>query len=120
MQRVADRRQACSGTYLYAVTVKQLQCIGQRLDWRLQTTMQPGIACGDPPARGAHDEALLDQVGFEHVLDGAAFLADRRGQVVQPDRAAVELLDHGLQQAAVFAELSRVLREISEPGRRAA
>jgi hypothetical protein len=56
---------------------------------------------GDAPARRALQVALLDQVGLDHVLDRAALLADRRGDVVEPDRAAVEAVDHGLEQLAV-------------------
>jgi hypothetical protein len=52
-------------------------------------------------ARRALQEALLDQVGFEHVLDGVARLADGGGEVVDADRAAAELVDHRRQQLAV-------------------
>ena len=55
----------------------------------------------DPPARRALQVALLDQVGLDHVLDRARLLADRRGHVVQAHRAAVEAVDHRLEQLAV-------------------
>ncbi len=62
-----------------------------------------------PPARRALQEALLDQVGLDHVLDGVAFLADRSGHVVQAHRPAVETVDHRLQQLAVHdVEAQRV------------
>jgi hypothetical protein len=52
-------------------------------------------------ARRALQVALLDQVGLQHVLDGVAGFADRGGQIVHADRAAVELVQHGFQQLAV-------------------
>ena len=56
---------------------------------------------GDAPARRALQVTLLDQVGLDHVLDGARLLADAGRDVVQADRPAVEAVDHGLQQLAV-------------------
>ena len=56
---------------------------------------------GDPAARGALQEALLDQERLQHVLDRVALLADRRGEVVDADRAAGELVEHRAQQLAV-------------------
>lgn len=44
----------------------------------------------DASARRALQIALLDQIRFEHVLDRVAFLADRGGEVVDADWAAVE------------------------------
>ena len=44
------------------------------------------------PARRAHQEALLEQVGLVDVLDRVGLLAHRHGQRRQPDRAAAELL----------------------------
>ena len=57
--------------------------------------------CCQPAARGAVQEALLDEVGLDHVFDGVAGLADGGGQVVQPHRPAVEAVHQGLQQLAV-------------------
>ena len=54
-----------------------------------------------PAARGALQEALLDQERLDHVLDRVALLADRRGDVVEADRAAVEAVDHRLEQLSV-------------------
>ena len=63
-------------------------------------------------------EALLDQVRFDHVLDGVALLADCRGQVVQPHRAAREALDDGLEQLAIHqVEAGRIDVEHRERGR---
>src|SRR5687767_12447282 len=56
---------------------------------------------GDAPARGSLQVSLLYQVGLEHVLDGIALLADRRGQIVHTDRSAAEFLDDRLQQLAI-------------------
>ena len=52
-------------------------------------------------ARGAHQEALLDQKRLGDVLERAAFLAERCRQAVDPDRAAVEALDDGGEELAV-------------------
>src|SRR3546814_9304656 len=52
-------------------------------------------------ARGADQEALLDQVRLDHVLKRAALLAQRRGQRFDADRAAVEVLDDQVEQAPV-------------------
>jgi hypothetical protein len=40
-------------------------------------------------ARRALDEALLDQIGLDDLLDGVARLAERRGKGVDSDRAAI-------------------------------
>jgi hypothetical protein len=56
---------------------------------------------GDAPARCALQVALLDQVGLDHVFNGVALFANAGGNVVQPHRAAVKAVDHGLQQLAV-------------------
>src|SRR5712691_2061159 len=56
---------------------------------------------GDAPAQRPLQEALLDEEGLEHVLDGFGVLADGVREVVEADRAARELLDHREQQLAV-------------------
>ena len=56
---------------------------------------------GDPPARGALDEPLLEQVGLVDVLDRVGLLADRDRQRGQADRAALELLADRPQDVAV-------------------
>ena len=48
----------------------------------------------DPAARSARDEGDLHEIGFVDVLDRAAVLAYRRGERVQTDRSAAELVDH--------------------------
>ena len=63
--------------------------------------MAVGRQRGDAPARGALQVALLDQVGLDHVFDGVALLADAGSDVVQPHRATVETVDHGLHRAAL-------------------
>src|SRR5690606_13313659 len=64
---------------------------GLRLRPRLQPEVAVGLAGGHAPARGAHQEALLDQVGLDHVLQGAALLRQRGGQRFHAHRAAVEV-----------------------------
>src|SRR5262249_18415779 len=48
----------------------------------------------DAAARGALQQALLKQVGLEHVLDRVLLLADRDRQSREADRAAGELGRH--------------------------
>ena len=59
---------------------------------RRQAEVLVGAPRGHPAPRRAH-EALLDQEGLQHVLDGAALLAERRRQGLHADRPAVEALD---------------------------
>ena len=68
---------------------------------RLQTQMQIGLAGDHATARRAHQESLLDQIGLDHVLHGAAFLAERRGHAVDAHRTTLEMLDHQSEQAPV-------------------
>src|SRR3546814_9855851 len=56
---------------------------------------------GDATARCAHQITLLDQVRLDHVFDGVACFADRRGEIVESGRTAVETLDQHHQQLAV-------------------
>ena len=63
--------------------------------------MEIGRARGHPAPGGTHEEALLDQVGLDHVFDGTPLLAYGRCQAVHPHRATVEFADHRLQQASV-------------------
>ena len=58
--------------------------------------MEVGILGRDPATRRAHHETLLDQVRLEHVLDRAAFLADRGRKALDTDGPSVELLDNRL------------------------
>jgi len=55
---------------------------------------------GHASALRALQVALLDEVRLEHVLDGIALLADRRGKVLDPDRATREFLDDGEEPLA--------------------
>src|SRR3970282_841653 len=61
----------------------------------LQADVPVRLRRGDAAARAALQVTLLDQVGLDHVLERAAFLAERRGQRLDPDRAAVQRLDDG-------------------------
>src|SRR5438874_2035727 len=68
---------------------------------RLETEMQVGSARGHAPARGAHQESLLDQERLGDVLERAALLAERRRKTIDTDRAAVEALDDRREELAV-------------------
>jgi len=57
--------------------------------------------CRDAAAVGPLQESLLDEKRLEHVLDGVAFLADSRRQIVDADRTATELVEDALQKLAV-------------------
>ena len=48
----------------------------------------------DPAARSARDEGDLHQIRLVHVFNSAAVLAYRRGERVQTDRSAAELVNH--------------------------
>ena len=63
--------------------------------------MLPGAGRDHPATRGALQQTLLDQVGFDHVLDGVADLADGGRDVVQSHRTATEALDDGFEEIAV-------------------
>ncbi len=63
--------------------------------------MAVGGQRGNPAARGALQVAVLNQVGFDHVFNRVAFFTDGGSQAVQPDRAAVEFVDDGVEQLAV-------------------
>ena len=61
--------------------------------------------CGEhAAARGARDEALLQQIGLDDFLDGVARLGQRRGDGLDADRAAAVI--HG--DAAQIAMIERV------------
>ena len=68
---------------------------------RGQTKVQVGTIGCHTPGTGTHHKALLDQKGLQHILNGAAFLAYRRRQIVHPDRATIEFLDNRQQQFAI-------------------
>jgi len=68
---------------------------------RLQTEVLVGVLAGHAAASRAQQETLLDQEWLQHILDGAALLADGCRQAVHPHRSAVEFLDDRQQQAAI-------------------
>ena len=68
---------------------------------RLQPQMPIRLARDHAAARGAHQEALLDQERFEHVFDRAALFGQRRGERFHADRAAVEMIDDRAEQAPI-------------------
>ena len=86
----------------------------------LQAEVLIGLARGDAAARGAHQEALLDQVGLDHVFDRAALLAERRRKAFDADRTAVELLDDGRAAACGPARRSPADRPRADRAPRAA
>ena len=53
------------------------------------------------PARGALQEALLDEIGFDNVFNRVGGFADGGGNVFQADRAAAEFVQHGFQEFPV-------------------
>src|SRR5689334_417121 len=81
---------ASSAITVPSLVLEQLERRARALG-HFQAEMLVGVAGSDAAARSAHDEALLDQIGFDHVLDRAALLAQRRRETLDPDRAAVEL-----------------------------
>src|SRR5713101_5839540 len=56
---------------------------------------------GNTTARRPRDESLLQQIGFVDVTNGVGFLADRRRQGLDPDRATVKLIDNRAQDGSV-------------------
>ena len=57
--------------------------------------MQITALGGHSSARGALQKALLNQIRFDHILDGVGTLADGGGYVFQADRAAAEFVQNG-------------------------
>ena len=49
-------------------------------------------------ARRALQKALLDEIGFENILDRVARLPDGSGQIVDTDRPAAKFIDDGKEQ----------------------
>ena len=58
---------------------------------RIQAEMLPGIRRKHAAARRALDEALLDQIGLDDVLDGVARLGQAGGDRLDADRPAAEI-----------------------------
>ena len=75
--------------------------------------MQVGVAGGHASACRAHHVTLLYQVGLDDIHDRVGFFADRSGDRLQPDGAAVELLDDGLQDPSVHL-VQTVLVDVQE------
>ena len=53
------------------------------------------------PSRSTRNEAKLQQVWLVHILNRLRVFTRAGGQRIQPDRAAIELLDDRQQQVAV-------------------
>src|SRR5580704_19553502 len=82
---------------------------------------------GDAAARSPRQEALLQQVGLVNFLDCVGLFADRRGQALDPDWAAVELVDYRTEDRTVhfveagrvdFEQLERAQRNLARDDRR--
>ena len=63
--------------------------------------MLVGKEGGFASARGALDEAFLDEVRFIDILDGTGIFAHRCRDRIESDRAATELIDDGREQFVV-------------------
>ena len=61
----------------------------------------PGLGRGRPAARGAHHEALTDEVGLGHCLDGVGLLPHGHRQGREPDRTSGKSPTQGFQDRAV-------------------
>ena len=83
--------------------------------------MLVGLSGGLSPPRGAHEQSLLDQVGFVHLLNGPGIFADGRGQRIGPDRTSFEFVDDGRQNPVVhiiqslFVDFKGIQRVRSDP-----
>ncbi len=56
---------------------------------------------GHAAARCALHIALLDQIGFQHIFDGATLFADGGGEIIHAHRTPAEFFHHGQQQLPV-------------------
>ena len=63
--------------------------------------MPPAGQAQHPAAAGAQDQALLDQIGLDHVFQRVARLGQRRRQRLDADRAAAVVLGDAAEIAAV-------------------
>src|SRR3984885_5802463 len=82
---------------------------------------------GDAAARRPRQKTLLQQVGFVNFLDRVGLFADRRGQALDADRAAVELVDYRAENRTVhlvearrvdFEQLERAQGNLAREDRR--
>src|SRR4051812_4170702 len=71
--------------------------------------MVVGVFGGAAALAGAHDEGLLEEVGFDDVFEGVAFFAHGGGDGFDAGGAAFVDFDQGSQkQAVLFVEASVV------------
>src|SRR5215470_13281647 len=68
-------------------------------------------------ARRALQQALLDEVGLDHLLDDVALLGERGGQRLHADRAAIVVLGDAAQEATVHG-IEALAVDIETPERR--
>src|SRR3569623_3698209 len=67
----------------------------QRRRGRVQPEMFPATGIEAASPRGAGDQAELDEIGLDHLLDRVARFAEARGERLHPDRAAaIDVGDH--------------------------
>ena len=86
-----------------------------RVARRLEAEMAPGGAGQQPAARRALQQALLQQVGLDHLLQRVALLRQRRRQRVDADRPAAVVVGDAAQIAAIEAvEAERVDLELGQ------
>src|SRR5207302_7509288 len=80
-------------------------------------------ACHNTASRSTRDKAKLQQVWLIHILNCLRVLARARGQSVQSDWAAIELLDNRQQQVAIglietdMIDLQRIQCRLSNASR---
>ncbi len=83
--------------------------------WLVESQIFPTRRGQHAAARGALQQALLDEIGLDHLLDAVALLGERRGQGVDPDRSATVVVGdasqvapvHRIQPAAVHVETAQ-------------
>ena len=68
---------------------------------RGQAKMAPTAIRHHASTGGAYKETLLDEEGFDHVSQGATFLAEGRRQRLDAHRPAIEILDDRAEQAPI-------------------
>src|SRR3954462_811754 len=80
-----------------------------RVRRRLEAEVREGAQRRAAAARGALDQALLEEVWLVDVLDRVGLLPPRHGKRRQPDRATAELLADGGEDVAVQAVQARLV-----------
>ena len=105
------RRRGCS-----AVVLKEPELQRREILRRVHAEMRPCVCRQQPAARRALDEALLDEIGLDDVLDGVARFGQARRDRLDADRPAAEVAGDHRQVAPV--ELVETERVDLQPGQR--